>query len=49
MATWGLEVAGLWDPGTGLRALAAVPLGLAIGWTLHAALEEGPGETGQRS
>jgi uncharacterized membrane protein len=49
MATWGLEAAGLWDPGTGLRALAAVPLGLAIGWTLHAALEEGPGETGQRS
>lgn len=48
MATWGLEIAGLWAPGTALRALAAVPLGLAIGWTLHAALQERPGETVER-
>ena len=38
LATWGLEVAGLWNPGTIVRALAAVPLGLVLGLALHAAL-----------
>ena len=32
LATWTLEVAGLWDPGTALRAIAALPLGAAAGW-----------------
>lgn len=47
LATWGLEVARIWNPGTPLRALAALPLGLAIGWTLHAALDQRP-VTGHR-
>ena len=32
--TWTLEVAGLWNPGTPLRALAALPLGATAGWLL---------------
>ena len=29
--TWSAEVIGLWNPGTTLRAMAAVPLGIAAG------------------
>lgn len=29
--TWSLEMSGLWNPGTPLRGLAAVPLGLVTG------------------
>lgn len=32
--TWSLEVLGLWNPGTRLRALAALPLGLTAGLVL---------------
>ncbi|BCS34151.1 hypothetical protein TBR22_A33800 [Luteitalea sp. TBR-22] len=35
LLTWALEVAGVWNPGTPLRALAAVPLGAVIGWALY--------------
>jgi hypothetical protein len=38
--TWGLEMAGLWNPGTPLRALAALPLGLVAGWLAGRALPE---------
>jgi uncharacterized membrane protein len=40
LATWTLEVVGLWNPGTPLRALAAAPLGLAAGWLIGQALDE---------
>ncbi len=39
LATWALEVVGLWNPGTSLRALAALPLGLAAGWFIGRALD----------
>jgi hypothetical protein len=32
--TWTLEVTGLWNPGTPLRAMAALPLGATAGWLL---------------
>lgn len=32
LLTWSAEVLGLWDPGTGLRTLSALPAGLMIGW-----------------
>ena len=38
-ATWLSEVAGLWNPGTPLRALAALPLGMTAGWLMGRALE----------
>ena len=38
MLTWTLEVAGLWDPGTWLRAIAALPLGATVGWIVGTAL-----------
>ena len=34
IVTWTLEVAGLLDPGTSLRAVAALPLGAVAGWLL---------------
>ena len=37
--TWGLEVAGVWDPGTSLRAVAALPFGMAAGWLMGRALQ----------
>jgi hypothetical protein len=37
--TWSLEFAGLWNPGTPLRALAALPLGMTAGWLMGRALE----------
>lgn len=40
LVAWALEVAGLWNPGTPLRALAAVPLGLAAGWLIARALDD---------
>ena len=40
MVTWTLEVVGFWNPGTPLRALAAVPLGLAAGWLIGQALDD---------
>jgi hypothetical protein len=39
MITWLLEMAGWWNPGTPLRALAAVPLGAAAGWLMARALD----------
>ncbi|HTV03632.1 MAG TPA: DUF2085 domain-containing protein [Luteitalea sp.] len=36
--TWTLEVVGVWNPGTPLRALAALPLGLTVGWIVGGAL-----------
>jgi len=38
-ATWLSEVAGFWNPGTPLRALAALPLGLTAGWLMGRALD----------
>ncbi len=38
LATWTMEVAGVWNPGTPLRALAALPLGAAAGWVCARAL-----------
>ena len=38
-ATWSMEVAGVWNPGTPLRAIAALPLGLTAGWLLARALD----------
>lgn len=38
--TWAMEFAGVWDPGTIVRALAAVPLGGAAGWLIARALDE---------
>ena len=38
MVTWAVEVVGVWNPGTPLRALAAVPLGLTAGWLMGRAL-----------
>lgn len=38
--TWSLDMAGLWNPGTPLRALAALPLGLVAGWLAGRALPE---------
>ena len=38
--TWLLEVAGAWNPGTPLRALAALPLGLTAGWLIGRALDD---------
>jgi hypothetical protein len=38
--TWLLEVAGVWNPGTPLRAFAALPLGLTAGWLIGSALDE---------
>jgi uncharacterized membrane protein len=32
--TWGLEWMGLWQPGNAGRAVAALPLGAAVGWML---------------
>lgn len=47
LLTWGLEVAGWWDAGTALRALAAVPLGAMAGWLIGTRLQvdatHGPG------
>ena len=40
LATWAIEVAGLWDPGTPLRALAALPLGATAGWLMARALDD---------
>ena len=37
-ATWLLEFAGAWDPGTPVRALAALPLGAAAGWFIGRSL-----------
>lgn len=37
--TWAIEVAGFWNPGTPLRALAALPLGLAAGRLITRALD----------
>lgn len=39
LLTWATEVAGLWNPGTPLRALAALPLGLAAGWLIARSLD----------
>jgi uncharacterized membrane protein len=39
LLTWALEVAGVWNPGTPLRALAALPLGLATGWLVGRATD----------
>lgn len=39
-ATWSLDVAGAWNPGTALRAIAALPLGLVAGWLIGRALQE---------
>jgi hypothetical protein len=39
LLTWLLEVAGAWNPGTPLRAAAAVPLGLTAGWLVGRALD----------
>ncbi len=39
VVTWVAEVAGAWVPGTALRALAAIPLGLAAGWFVGRALD----------
>lgn len=36
--TWGLEWAGVWQPGTLMRAIAALPLGLTAGWLVGRAL-----------
>ena len=38
-ATWLSEVAGVWNPGTPLRALAALPLGMTAGWLMGRALD----------
>jgi Predicted membrane protein (DUF2085) len=38
-ATWLSEVAGFWNPGTPLRALAALPLGLTAGWLMGRTLD----------
>lgn len=38
--TWGLEVIGVWNPGTPLRAVAAVPLGAMAGWLAGRALDD---------
>lgn len=40
LVTWSLEVVGLWNPGTPLRALAALPLGLVAGWSMGRALRQ---------
>jgi uncharacterized membrane protein len=40
LVTWTLEVVGLWNPGTPLRALAALPLGLAAGWLIGRAIDD---------
>lgn len=42
LLTWLLEVAGVWNPGTSLRALAAVPLGVTAGWLVGRALDRVP-------
>ena len=42
MVTWSMEVAAGWNPGTPLRALAALPLGLTAGWLLGRALDRVP-------
>ena len=39
LLTWAIEFAGVWDPGTIVRALAAVPLGGAAGWLIARALD----------
>jgi len=39
LVTWLLEFVGVWNPGTPLRALAALPLGLTTGWLAGRALE----------
>ena len=36
--TWGLESVAVWDPGTLVRALAALPLGATAGWFIARAL-----------
>ena len=38
--TWLLEAAGGWNPGTLLRAVAALPLGLTAGWLMRRALDD---------
>ena len=39
MVTWAMEVAGAWNPGSPLRAIAAVPLGVTAGWLVGRALD----------
>ena len=39
MITWSLEAVGAWNPGTPLRAIAALPLGMTVGWLLGRALD----------
>ncbi len=34
LATWTIELAGVWNPGSPLRAVAAAPLGVVAGWLL---------------
>ncbi len=36
--TWGLEFAGVWDPGTLVRTAVALPLGATAGWLIARAL-----------
>ena len=40
LLTWSLEMAGVWDPGTMMRAAAAVPLGAAAGWFIARAMDD---------
>ncbi len=40
--TWGLEFAGMWQPGTPIRAISALPLGLTTGWLVGRALDGPP-------
>jgi uncharacterized membrane protein len=42
LLTWGIEVAGLAHPSNTVRAIAAVPLGLAAAWLVIAALADAP-------
>lgn len=42
LLTWATEVAGLWNPGTPLRAIAALPLGATVGWIVGRALAQPP-------
>jgi hypothetical protein len=39
LLTWASEVVGLWNPGTPVRALAALPLGATAGWLIARALD----------
>lgn len=42
LSTWGLEMAGLAHPSNVVRAVAAVPLGVAAAWLVMTAMNHGP-------